>query len=312
MPKNLLFIRIAYVSNLLISSTIFAQSGLLPEFAMGTRSLALGLTATTSFSDPLATSSNPANASNAKRITGSLFYSKLEYGALNTSFGIILPTAKYGAYGVSYFQYSFDYFFLDENGNATGTETFSQRHLRFTHARKIFQSLTIGFNAKFVMQRFGGITPESENVGVDLGLQYSPNFSTSLLRDIAFGLSIDNLVAYTLGMQQHDGVLLREYRFIVEKEKSFSGNSLNIIANLALLEEYSHRNENSVELVKEIGRPKLHLGIEYSRRYYSLRIGRTPNSLTGGVGARIESISIGYAYYTMGSVVHNLSISYEF
>ena len=312
MQKKKLVTSAVSLSIILSCTAAFAQQGSISEYAMGTRSLALGRMATTSFSDALAISLNPANATNARAITASIFYSKLGGGALSASGGAILPTASHGTFGMSYYQTRADYPEFNENGEQIGTGTFSQRHLLLTYARPIAKNFAVGFNAKFVRQRVGDEVSGPENIGIDVGIQYAPVFTNSILKNLAFGFSVDNLIAPTLKIADKREALLREFRFIVEKEIFFSGSSINLIANVNSKEEYVHQNEASPNTVKQMSRPRVHFGAEFSRGGYAVRIGSDSGSLATGLAITIQSLSFGLAYTRSESYRANYAFSVNY
>jgi hypothetical protein len=294
-------------------SCINAQTTSLPEFAAGTRALALGQTASTYFSDALAGSLNPASTLNAHNITASVFYSHFKTKTDYSSFGVAIPTTRIGAFGLSYYQVNAEYELYNGERTEVGHDIFNQKHFVITHARSLFREIVFGANAKYILRRFGA-EDATDYIGIDIGIQYQPDIMNSLFRNVSFGISIDNLIQPMESNPNNDN-LLREYRLITEKNMVYKGNTFHIVANLVAKEEYIHAHENSVALKKDLSSLKLLFGIEYARKNLFFRLGRASNSFSGGFGVRFRSLNFGYAYGSPGdeySVANSFSLTFEY
>lgn len=95
-------------------SLMNAQIGSQPEAALGAHSLALGKSAVVSPHDALSSSWNPAGITGLEKNTVTVFFSKPPFinDAIQSSYGLIIPTRQYGNFGVSFFH--FDYALNDQ------------------------------------------------------------------------------------------------------------------------------------------------------------------------------------------------------
>jgi hypothetical protein len=130
-----------------------AQIGSPPEAAFGAHGLALGKSAVASPHDALSSSWNPAGITRLEKSTATGFFSKLPFisTAILSSYGLVIPTRKFGSFGVSFFHFGIGGIIArDVNGEATGTLSFKQDHLLFTYGRTFANNLAVGFTVKFV------------------------------------------------------------------------------------------------------------------------------------------------------------------
>ncbi|HPG38651.1 MAG TPA: hypothetical protein PLP19_12430 [bacterium] len=294
-------------------SVIKSQTESFTELVPGTRSIAMGQTASSSFSDATSGYLNPANIINARKSTISLFYSspgeRFEYKGC----GLAIPLKTLGSLGFGYYKLSSKVFSLTSD-NAISEKAFEHQHYILGYAKTVFNSIAVGMNTKYIITDILQGEGTHEYSAIDLGIQYQPEIANSILSNITFGFSMDNLVQL-MKPAENNNDLLRYYRFIIEKRVAFGANAIQIITNLALNEEYSYKNKTSIDLTKETSRPKIFWGIEYERENFCLRLGQAANSITGGVGIKLKSFNLGYAHGRLipeGSLANSISISFEY
>ncbi|MGH7453523.1 MAG: hypothetical protein ACRENG_19395, partial [bacterium] len=132
----------------ILPSLTNAQIGSLPEAAFGAHGLALGKSAVASPHDALSSSWNPASIAGLEKKTSTVFFSKLPFinDAIQSSYGLVIPTRKYGHFGVSFFQFGIGGIIgRDVNGEATGTISFKHDHLLITYGRTFADALAARF-----------------------------------------------------------------------------------------------------------------------------------------------------------------------
>lgn len=265
-------------------SLMNAQIGSLPEAALGAHSLALGKSAVVSPHDALSSSWNPAGIAGLEKNTATVFFSKLPFmnDAILSSYGLVIPTRKFGNFGVSFFHCGIGGIIgRDVNGEATGTISLKQDHLLFTYGRTFANNLAAGFNMKFVEQSMAGFNAVLENPGIDFGLLYRLPGSQRFLKNLAIGIAIDNLAKPALKLSRQREALPRETRLMAEKELRVGDGKLTLLSNFAFPEMLAAR---------------LHWGIEYLHKSaIALRTGYDGNRFGAGAGVKFKGFIIDYA-----------------
>jgi len=280
--KNLISIFILILN----VNIVIAQHGSIAEYAMGARAYALGQSALVSFSDAVHVSMNPASIIGARKLTASVFYSKYNSSSMNSSFGIVYPTGKYGCFGVSYFHFKEDGLEKrDPNAILLDKFSFSQNHLLFMYGRSIANKFSIGFNAKFVSQSMAEYKSPVQNIGFDLGINYAPKFSNPIVKNLTLGIAVDNLIKPALKLDKEREYLPLEIRFILEDRINFSNSTITLVGNLAYFER-AFENSNYT----------LHLGLEYSYKNIFLRTGYRDNFYSLGLGLKVYRLNLNYFY----------------
>ncbi|MGH7599161.1 MAG: PorV/PorQ family protein [bacterium] len=261
-----------------------AQIGSVPEAAFGAHSLALGRSAVASPHDALSSSWNPASITGLEKKTATVFLSKLPFisDAILSSYGLVIPTQKYGSFGVSFFHFGVGGITArDNDGQAIGTFSSKHDHLLFTYGRTFANALAVGFNVKFVEQSLAGLDAVSENPGIDFGMLYRLPGSQPLLKNLTMGIAIDNLAKPALKLSRQREALPRETRLMAEKEWRIGNGELTLLSNLAFPETVASR---------------LHWGMEYSyKSAIALRSGYDGNRFSAGAGVKFKALIIDYA-----------------
>lgn len=265
-----------------------AQIGSVPEAAFGAHGLALGKSAVASPHDALSSSWNPAGITGLEKKTATVFFSKLPFSndAIQSSYGLVIPTRQYGHFGVSFFHVGIGGIIgRDVNGEATGTTSFKQDHLLFTYGRTFANNLAAGFNVKFVEQSMAGFNSVLENPGLDYGMLYRFQSPHAFLRKLTVGIAIDNLAKPALKLSRQSETLPRETRLIAEKELSLGEGKLTVLGNLAFPEPSLSSD-----------RTRLHWGVEYAyKSAMALRLGVNGSRFNAGAGLKFKGLIVDYA-----------------
>ncbi len=265
-------------------SVTHAQIGSLPEAAFGAHGLALGKNAVASPHDALSNSWNPAGITGLEKNTATVFFSKLPFtnDAIQSSYGLVIPTRKYGYFGASFFHLGIGGVITRAQiGETIGTTSFKQDHLLFTYGRTFANTLAVGVNVKFVEQSMGGLNAVLENPGIDFGMLYRFQSAHTFLRKLTVGIAIDNLAKPALKLSHQREALPRETRLMAEKELRIGDGKLTLLSNLAFPEAVASR---------------LHWGIEYSyKSAIALRTGYDGNRFNTGAGLKFKGLIVDYA-----------------
>lgn len=288
-----------------------AQIGSLPEAAFGAHGLALGKSAVASPHDALSGSWNPASITGLKKSTATVFFSRLPFpnDAILSSYGLVIPTRKYGYFGVSFFHLGFGGIFTrDELGQTTGKISYKNNHLLFTYGRAFSNALAVGFNVKFVEQSLAGLNAVLENPGIDFGMLYRFPGSHPFLKNLTMGIAIDNLVKPALKLSHQSEALPRETRLMAEKALSLGEGKLTVLSNLAFPEPSFSRD-----------RTRLHWGVEYAyKSAMTLRLGVNNSRFNAGAGLKFKGLIVDYALSEwqegsdMTSLTSAIALTYQF
>ncbi len=222
------------------ASLTSAQTGSLPEAGFGAHGLSLGRSAIASPHDALSNSWNPASMTRLEKITITAFYSRLLSDALSSNVGIVMPTYRYGYFGVSFFQTRIKEINIRNiSGQKSGEYlSYKNNHLLFIYGRNFSNAVAAGFSLKFVAQNFFGHSSTLENPGVDFGFLYYFKSSHQLLRKLSVGIAVDNLVKPTLKLAEKRETLPYEVRFMTEKELRVGDGKLTLLSNLSFLKAF--------------------------------------------------------------------------
>jgi hypothetical protein len=287
-----------------------AQVGSMPEALFGAHGLSLGRSAVISAHEALSASWNPAGITTFKRIIASAaFINSPVADAAHSSFGIVIPTKRYGNFGVSFFHIGIGFVARDENGSIIGDASAQHNHLLLTYGRHLSKAISIGLNVKFVEQKLIGKSATLENPGIDFGMFYRLPSSPELFRNLVLGIAIDNFAKPSLKFGQVRDALPREARFIAEKAITMGDGQLTLVSNWAYREYYFHQNKTA-----------WHGGVEYSyKSTVALRAGVNESLFSAGIGLQYKGLIIDYAHIRSPSAseafspaTSALSLTYQF
>lgn len=287
------------------------QIGSIPEVGFGSRGLSLGHSAMSSSHDALAISWNPAGVATLKKITATVFYSKFNFDAVNSSYGIVIPSRRYGNFGFSFFRIDVDGITLrDKFGEPLKKGSYLYNHLLFSYGRNLLEVFAIGLNVKFVEQNFAGMSATLENPGIDLGISYHFSNAQVFLRNFVVGFAIDNFVKPSLNFNRFSEALPREARLIAEKMIELGDGELTLVSNVG----FSQYNFTQAKT-------RFHGGVEYSyRSTIALRAGLNESQFSAGVGLQFKGLIIDYARNQqqqiesdgLSSSTNALTLTYQF
>jgi hypothetical protein len=180
-------------------------------------------------------------------------------------------------------------------GGYQKTGTFSPKDYAFniSAAKKINIKLNAGITLKYIKSNLGDASANS--VALDAGLLYKPSVA-----NLQIGFAIQNL-----------GTKLK---YINKKEdlplKIALGCEYKIFNNLTVLTDIDKYTDNDLQF---------HSGIEYVYNIISLRAGYNSlsdldNGFTGGLGLKINELTIDYAFEPQGDFgdSHRFSLTYRF
>lgn len=292
-------------------SLAHTQIGSIPEVGFGSRGLSLGHSSTSSSHDALSISWNPASVAKLKKITATVFYSKFNFDVVNSSYGIVIPSRRYGNFGFSFFRIDIDEITLrDEVGETQKKGSYRHSHLLFTYGRDLLERLAIGLNVKFVEQNFAGMSATLENPGIDLGMSYHFSNTQIFLKNFVVGFAIDNFVKPSLNFDSFSQALPREARVIAEKTFELGDGKLTLVSNVG----FSKYNFTQTKT-------QFHGGIEYSHQsILALRAGLYESQFSAGVGLQFRGLIIDYARNKrqqiesngLSSSINALTLTYQF
>jgi hypothetical protein len=238
--------------------------------------------------DALSSSWNPASIAGLENKTATVFFSKPPFiaDAILSSYGLVIPTRKFGSFGVSFFHVGIGGIIArDINGDATGTFPYKHDHLLFTYGRTFANNLATGFNVKFVEQSMAGLNAVLENPGIDFGMLYRLPGSQPFLKNLTVGIAIDNLAKPALKLSRQREALPRETRLMAEKELDLGEGKLTVLSNLAFPEPAFSRD-----------RTRLHWGVEYAyKSAMALRLGGNGSRFNAGAGLKFKGLIVDYA-----------------
>lgn len=264
----------------------FAQIGSMPETLFGAQSLALGRSALITPYDALAMSWNPAGVTALQRVTASVAFGSLPANDdSHTSMGFVIPTRRLGYFGVSFFQTRISFTRRGDTGQELGNANDTQRQLLFTYGKNFSAAFAIGINVKFIGWDLGGEAATVENPGVDFGVTYRLQESSSLLKNLAFGIAIDNFIKPATKFYQIRESRPAEIRLMAEKTFILGENKLTLVGNEGFLESNFSQMKN-----------RFVAGIEYFHRStVALRFGWYGENFSIGTGLQFKGVRLDYA-----------------
>lgn len=277
----------AFIATIILGFSIssFAQIGSMPEALFGAQSLSLGRSAVITPHDALAVSWNPAGITTLQRVTVSVASGSLPtVNASHTSLGFVIPTRRFGHFGVSFFQLRIGFTQRDDTGQEVGEDTITDRHLLFTYGKNFSEVLALGVNVKFVDQNWAGQAVTVENPNLDAGLSYRFHSEQFLLQNLSVGIAIDNLVQPVLKYAHASEKLPLETRIIAEKMIALGKNKVTLVSNVGLSESAFNR------------KTKFYGGVEYSHQStIALRAGVYDENFSIGTGLQFKGARLDYA-----------------
>jgi tetratricopeptide (TPR) repeat protein len=165
------------------------------QLGFGARAIGLGSAVVSMPLDASTVYWNPGALDFLEQQNVVLFYSSLLEGTKYHSLGLAYPLLGVGTFGAAWLHYDTgEIVTRDIDSNPTGTLTAGEDLFLFSYGRQLpFEGLAIGGSIKFQRQQIVGFT--ASGFGGDLGFLYRPDFGEGALQNLAFGLTIHNLVS---------------------------------------------------------------------------------------------------------------------
>lgn len=278
------------------------------DAGVGARSLSLGGAFVALADDPTAIYWNPAALDYLEYRSGSFYYTGLNFGSSNNFIGLAYPTIEFGAFGFGWTRFGTD----DVKGRAidataTGNSDVSHSQFLFSYGKKLSGNISLGLSFKIETMNMAFANLSDSGIGADLALYYKPEFDSSLLQNMTFGINLQNALSPEIRLEQlAEGAPVN---FKIGLAKAFV---------LGLDEQ---RSLFRVLLDFNIGEnvpTTVHLGTEYAfKEMGNLRIGFNHGQVAFGAGATYKNIQFDYNFgkffesIDFGST-HRVSITMNF
>ncbi len=277
------------------------------DMAMGSRYFALGQSATMSYSDILSAINNPSSLLKVDNITSSFYYSEPFENTKNIGAGIAYSPKGYGTFGFSYFNFILDKIVeRNEFNSVVGSSSWSQKEFVLSYSHLINKNFMLGYNAKYINDQWSGSQSsilQSDNIGLDLSLGFSPNSDNIWVKNLALGMVVDNIIQ----LNDKNEHLPKEIRGIVENGYKSSAHSIYFVLNV------SHF-ENAISKYQTM----FHFGMEYGYKIIFFRLGYNNDFFNFGSGLHYQFLSLdyGYGYFTKNIFInrsmHNFTLNIRF
>jgi tetratricopeptide (TPR) repeat protein len=284
-------------------------------FGFGARAMGMGNAFTAMADDPTALYWNAAGLDYIYQQSVTFFHASLPEGGLYDFLGYAYPTLDLGTFALGIARVGIgDIQEFDIAGNDLGT-SFSFDNYRFYlgYGLKLPWNLAAGLSLKVERRAWHNITQldfggdvNAMGIGMDLGVLYKPELSTSpLLRDWSFGLNIQNLFQPQLKEGDITDVMPMAFRFGMLRTIPFAGagTALNILLDL------------DKSATTDFG---IFFGTEFNYQGLGkVRLGYNRNSISFGAGIEYNIFQIDYAfgnpsYDGLLEPIHRISLTVNF
>ncbi|RMF58074.1 MAG: hypothetical protein D6743_18125 [Calditrichaeota bacterium] len=253
--------------------------------AVGARAMALGNAYVALAADASAVFWNPAGLDYLEKKSATFFYSNLIAGSNYNFVGLVYPTTTIGGFGFGWIRIGTnDVIPSDENAVQGQPGDFSQNQWLFSYGKQLRDNLGIGFSLKLENQNQAFQNVSDTGVGADVAVLYRPDFDNALLRDLSFGLNIQNIISPKARL--------------VEASQSAP---LNLKVGLAK-QLYFGEEQSSVTLLLDVNKSEnapstVHFGAEYSfHGQANLRFGFNDGQMAFGAGAAYSNFHFDYTF----------------
>lgn len=278
------------------------------DAGVSARSLSLGGAFVALADDPTAIYWNPAALDYLEYRSGSFYYTGLNFGSSNNFIGLAYPTIEFGAFGFGWTRFGTD----DVQGrdiDATATENSDVSHSQFlfSYGKKLSGNISLGLSFKIETMNMAFANLSDSGIGADLALYYKPEFDSSLLQNMTFGINLQNALSPEIRLEQlAEGApvnlkigLGKAFAFGLDEQRSL----FRVLLDFNI-------GENAPTTV--------HLGTEYAfKEMGNLRIGFNHGQVAFGAGATYKNIQFDYNFgkffesIDFGST-HRVSITMNF
>ncbi|MFQ5750504.1 MAG: PorV/PorQ family protein [bacterium] len=315
LPINNCFIKFLFkliiiIFIFLFIKPLYAQTGIGGTkslfLGVGARALSLGNAFVAQSDDPTAVFYNPGGLDYIEKKGASFYYSNLIASSQYNFVGLVYPTLSIGSFGFGWMRIGTGDIIPRDADVPDGGSPFdySQNLFLFSYAKKLKNSLSVGFSFKIKRVNFSFENLSDSGVGVDLGFLYRPDFDSALLRDLSFGVNIQNLFNPKTRLKNESEASPRNFKIGLAKPIRF-GEERNAFTFLFDL----NKSERAPSMY--------HFGAEYAfHNQAMLRIGVNNGLVAFGAGAAYNNFHVDYTFGKLFdgadfSANHRFSITIE-
>ncbi len=274
------------------------------SYGAGARAMGLGRAYVAVANDPSAVFWNPAGLELVPRKTFSLFHNQVFEGTTYDFLGFVYPTLTYGTVGFGFARLGTGEIpFTDANNVNLGELNYDESEIYFSYGKKLPYNLYGGGTFKFRRQHFSNIDQDASGFGLDIGVMYQPEWESNVLKNLAFGLSLRNLVAPNLKLGTETDIAPYHFTFGLKKGLVVGeGGKLNILMDF-------HKSK--------LQSTAIHTGTEYVfRNLGTIRVGFDNSHLAFGAGVNYSFVHIDYSFGSISSEsefppTHRFSITFD-
>jgi len=297
---------------LLSSTVVVAQTGeggtksLFNAAGVGARALALGNAFVAVADDPSAVYWNPGGLDFIQKKSATFFYSSLGFGTTYNFVGLAFPTMSIGTFGFGWIRIGTnDVTRRDDFAVKGSTGDVNANQFLFSYSKQLRKDVSIGLNVKFENQSFAFTGLSDTGVGGDLALLYRPHFESALLRNLSFGVNVQNIVSPKIKLKNVSESAPIDFKIGLAKPFLFGENGSRFTVLFAF-----DKSENAPSTI--------HAGAEYSFEERAvLRVGLNDTQVSFGAGAVFRGYHFDYNYGKLfdGSAFsanHRFSVGVEF
>ncbi|MFQ5602349.1 MAG: PorV/PorQ family protein [bacterium] len=289
---------------------MFAQTGVGGTksifFGVGARSLSLGNAFVARADDPTAVFYNPAGLDYIEKKSASFYYTTLLESSQYNFVGFVYPTQTIGSFGFGWIRIGTgDLLARDVNANPGESFGYSQNQFIFSYAKQLKKFISLGASFKIEVLNFSLQNLSDSGAGIDFGALYRPDLDNAILRDIALGFNVQNLVNPKTRLVDVSEAAPLNFKLGLEKPLKFGDgqNAVNILFDL-------NKSESAPAM--------FNIGAEYTFHNQAMvRIGWNDGLIAFGVGAAYNNFHLDYSFGKMFDGVdfsanHRFSITIEF
>jgi tetratricopeptide (TPR) repeat protein len=292
------------------------QGGTRSNFTMGfgARAMGMGNAYVAMADDPTAVYWNPAGLDYIYQQSLTLFHASLPEGGLYDFLGYAYPTLDLGTFALGIGRIGtgdIDQYNI-AGDKVGGAFSYDNYRLYLSYGLKLPYNISAGLSIKVLRQGFYNLSlveysgdVNATGVGMDLGILYKPEFSTSpLLRDWSVGLNVQNMFQPQLKLGEIADVIPLALRFGLMRTIPIAGTgTVNVLLDLD--------KSSTTDLA-------IFFGTEFNyQNIGKIRVGYNRNSISFGVGVEYNMFQIDYAfgnpsYDAMLPPIHRISLTVNF
>lgn len=280
-------------------------------FGFGARAMGMGNAFVAMADDPTALYWNAAGLDHVYKQSLTFFHASLPEGGMYDFLGYAYPTLDLGTFAIGIGRIGIgDVAERNLAGDYISTFSHDTYRLYFGYGLKLPWDLSAGLSLKLQRRDWYNLAEYSATattgIGMDLGLLYKPQFSTSpLLRDWSVGVNIQNLFQPQLKEGDITDVMPLAVRFGLVRKIPFAtaGTSLNILL------DFDKSSDTDLGVF---------FGTEFSYQGIGkIRLGYNRNTIAFGAGVEYSMFQIDYAFgnpshENLLPPIHRISLTINF